>query len=89
MSQFDPYLSALGLMPDTAWSTTTYSTTPASANMNPFGEAQAIHNADESGVALGTSQGNQNPMQDWFSGSRYLLNMMEPGDDLQMPDLDM
>ena len=59
MSQFDPYLSALGLMPDTAWPTTTY------------------------------SQGNQNPMQDWFSGSRYLLNMMEPGDDLQMPDLDM
>ncbi|CAN9352719.1 unnamed protein product [Alternaria alternata] len=89
MSQFDPYLSALGLMPDTAWPTTTYSTTPASANMNPFGEAQAIHNANESGVALGTSQGNQNPMQDWFSGSRYLLNMMEPGDDLQMPDLDM
>ena len=89
MSQFDPYLSALGLMPDTAWPTTAYSTTPASASTNPFGEAQAIQNTNDSGLGFGAPQGNHNPMQDWFSGSRYLLNMMEPGDDLQMPDLDL
>ncbi|KAL1795657.1 hypothetical protein ACET3X_005881 [Alternaria dauci] len=90
MSQFDPYLTALGLLPETVWPATTYSTAPTSANINPFGEAQAIHNANEGGgPGFGTPQGNQNPMQEWFSGSRYLLNMMEPGDDLQMPDVHM
>ncbi|KAG9195314.1 hypothetical protein G6011_00435 [Alternaria panax] len=89
MSQFDPYLSALGLMPETAWPTTTYSAAPTSASMNPFGEAQSIHGTNDPGLGFGAPQGNQNPMQEWFSGSRYLLNMMEPGDDLQMPDLDL
>jgi hypothetical protein len=91
MSQFDPYLSALGLMPDTAWPASTASTysagTPASTN--PFGQAQPILGANNPGSGFGAAQGNHNPVQDWFSGSRYLLNMMEPGDDLQMPDLDL
>jgi hypothetical protein len=41
------------------------------------------------GLGLRPPLANHNPMQDWFSGSRYLMNLMEGGDDLQMPDLDL
>ena len=91
MSQFDPYLSALGLMPDTAWPTT-YPNASTAATTTAFEQGEAMNNMDavgSSGFGFGASQGNSNPMQDWFSGSRYLMNLMEPGDDLQMPDLDL
>ncbi|KAI4621865.1 hypothetical protein J4E80_004238 [Alternaria sp. BMP 0032] len=91
MSQFDPYLSALGLMPDTAWPTT-YPSASTAATTTAFEQGEAMNNMDavgSSGFGFGASQGNSNPMQDWFSGSRYLMNLMEPGDDLQMPDLDL
>jgi hypothetical protein len=91
MSQFDPYLSALGLMPDTAWPTS-YPNAPTPATMTAFGPGQAMDNmtgAGTSGLGSGMPQANSNSMQEWFSGSRYLMNLMEPGDDLQMPDLDL
>lgn len=91
MSQFDPYLSALGLMPDTVWPGTTYSSATTPTSMTTLGQSQAMGNtegAGATGLGFGSSQRNSNPMQDWFSGSRYLMNLMEPGDDLQMPDLD-
>jgi hypothetical protein len=94
MAQFDPYLSALGLMPDSAWPMAgNYSPNAAtSADMSNFSQGQALDNAMEPssmGLGFGPPHGNHNPVQDWFSGSRYLMNLMEAGDDLQMPDLDL
>lgn len=67
MTKFDPYLSALGLMPNAAaWS---------------MSEFPAM------GTGASVSTGMETPAQDWFSGSRYLLNLME--DDIQMPDLNL
>ncbi|KAI4649201.1 hypothetical protein J4E93_003515 [Alternaria ventricosa] len=91
MAQFDPYLNALGLMPDTAWPTT-YPNASTASTTTAFGQGEAMNNMEavgSSGFGFGASQGNSNPMQEWFSGSRYLMNLMEPGDDLQMPDLDL
>jgi hypothetical protein len=95
MAQFDPYLSALGLMPDSAWpmadSYDTNVVTPA--DMNPYLQGQTLDNGmgttASMGLGFGLPRGNHNPVQDWFSGSRYLMNLMEAGDDLQMPDLDL
>ena len=85
MSQFDPYLSALGLMnPDPGWPMDGFSGTSPSMDF-----ADATNTPGSMGVGFGQPRGNHNPMQDWFSGSRYLMNLMEPGDDLQMPDMDM
>jgi hypothetical protein len=98
MASFDPYLSALGLMPNSAWPMTGYSEGTPSTGMDAtsFG-----HGGQGFGAALGSDAPglgpgfgppggfNQNSMQDWFSGSRFLMNLMEAGDDLQMPDLDL
>ncbi|RMZ70077.1 C6 transcription factor [Pyrenophora seminiperda CCB06] len=85
MSQFDPYLSALGLMnPDPGWPMDSYNgTTPT------MGFSDSTQTPSSMGVGFGMPRGDHNPMQDWFSGSRYLMNLMEPGDDLQMPGMDM
>jgi hypothetical protein len=93
MSQFDPYLSALGLMPDSVWPMAGYnSNTQTAAGIDAFSQGQIMDNTMNSvpmGMGLGQPTGNHNPLQDWFSGSRYLMNLMEAGDDMQMPDLDV
>lgn len=86
MTQFDPYLSALGLMPNSAWPMAglpRLSTTVTGPEAFP-----QTHSFDATGSAggAGLQTGNQN-VQDWFSGSRYLLNLME--DDIQMPDFNL
>jgi hypothetical protein len=88
MSSFNPYLSALGLMPNDTWSSESFA--GLSDGLNPYLQAQAgVVNAGPDFPGMGSSGGGQNLTQDWFSGSRYLMNMMEAGDDLVMPDLDL
>jgi hypothetical protein len=89
MTQFDPYLSALGLMPSSAWPMTGYAPNLSTA-MNSFAnvdEAANAHGLQPVGGDYMPNGGPQNSIQDWFSGSRYLMNLMEAGDDMQMPDL--
>ncbi|EMD85979.1 hypothetical protein COCC4DRAFT_146409 [Bipolaris maydis ATCC 48331] len=93
MSQFDPYLNALGLLPDTAWSANEYNMNPAGpGGMQAFPQDQQMGNSfnqGQMGLGFGPPGGTHNSMQDWFSGSIYLMNLMEPGDDMQMPDMDL
>lgn len=74
MTQFDPYLSALGLVPASAWPMA--STFPAM----PPGMENFLHVTDG-------NVGNHNVVQDWFSGSRYIMGLIE--DDINMPDLNL
>lgn len=88
MSSFNPYLSALGLMPNDAWSSANFA--GLSDGLNPYLQGQDMGaSAVPDLPGMGVSGGGQNFTQDWFSGSRYLMNMMEVGDDLAMPDLDL
>ncbi|KAI8941699.1 hypothetical protein NX059_002908 [Plenodomus lindquistii] len=99
MNSFDPYLSALGLMPNWAWPTTgapnvsgQYEATPNPSGMNMFTQGQDMSGAQgtiAASLGFGPPGGPQNAVQDWFSGSRYLMNLMEAGDDLQMPDFNL
>jgi hypothetical protein len=93
MSQFDPYLSALGLMPESEWSMAGYDpNAQIPAPMDTFSQAPAmdgIIHPGSMGMSFGPPTGNHNSVQDWFSGSRYLMNLMEAGDDMQMPDLNV
>lgn len=97
MASFDPYLSALGLIPNASWSMASYSDPSVTTSMDAtaFGQGGqgfgAALGADVSGLGpgFGLPAGGQNAVMDWFSGSRYLMNVMEPGGDLQMPDLDL
>ena len=90
MTQFDPYLSALGLVPNSTWPMTEY--VPAvSTPMDSFANVQNVASgleAETFGVGHLANGGVQNQAQDWFSGSRYLLNLMEAGEDLQIASLD-
>lgn len=83
MTQFDPYLSALGLVPNSAWPMAGYTPTA----MESFANVQSTASAEAFGIGYPTNGASQNAVQDWFSGSRYLMNLMEAGDDMQMPDL--
>jgi hypothetical protein len=88
MTQFDPYLSALGLVPNSAWPMAGY--TPVSTAMESFANIPNVtgtQGADVVGTGYTPNNAPQNSIQDWFSGSRYLMNLMEAGDDMQMPDL--
>lgn len=91
MTQFDPYLSALGLVPNSAWPMAGYSDAPAVPNaMESFANMPGATSAqvpDLFGTGYSSNAMPQNSVQDWFSGSRYLMNLMEAGDDMQMPDL--
>ncbi|KAF2635490.1 hypothetical protein P280DRAFT_436975 [Massarina eburnea CBS 473.64] len=91
MNQFDPYLSALGLMPNSAWPVAGFPQMGAGTVPEAFNQAQGFDaGLAAGGVGVGmTPQGgyNQNNVQDWFSGSRYLMNLME--DDIQMPDFSL
>ena len=89
-TQFDPYLSALGLVPNSAWPMAGYAEAPVIPTaMESFANVQNVastQRADEFGVGYAPNGVLQNSVQDWFSGSRYLMNLMEAGDDMQMPD---
>lgn len=73
-NQIDPYLSALGLVPNTTFDMQGYPS--MQSGLDSFAPAM-------SGPSVGDQ--NQNPVQHWFSGSRYIMGLME--DDLNMPDL--
>ncbi|CAO2653775.1 Nn.00g031860.m01.CDS01 [Neocucurbitaria sp. VM-36] len=92
MTEFDPYLSALGLVSNSAWSMAGMPNVPSSSGMDAFSQAPGmggVEGPNAPGMGFGPPSGSQNSIQDWFSGSRYLMNLMEAGDDLQMPDLDL
>lgn len=93
MSQFDPYLNALGLLPNSTWPVADYNmSTGDPGGMQSFSQDQATGNntnISQTDLGFGPSGVNHNAMQDWFSGSIYLMNLMEPGDDMQMPDLNL
>ncbi|KAF1997763.1 hypothetical protein P154DRAFT_547189 [Amniculicola lignicola CBS 123094] len=76
MTQFDPYLSALGLVPNSGWPLPAYPAMEGFQGMDGLG----------TGVPGGQA-GSRNTVQDWFSGSRYIMGLME--DDVNMPDLTM
>ncbi|KAF2472790.1 fungal-specific transcription factor domain-containing protein [Lindgomyces ingoldianus] len=78
MTQFDPYLSALGLVPNSAW--------PMAGFVGMDGSAEGASAAGgEALQAAFDHTGGQNTVQDWFSGSRYIMGLME--EDINMPDL--
>lgn len=83
MTDFDPYLSALGLMPNSVWPMANFSGPQTTEGLGAY--SQVNPGLDMSGMGL--PDGGQNSVQDWFSGSRYLINLMENSEDLQMPDL--
>ena len=88
MTEFDPYLSALGLVPNSAWPMAGYA--PVTTAMESFANVQNVAGtqpAEVFGSGYAANGASQNSVQDWFSGSRYLMNLMEAGDDMQMPDL--
>ncbi|KAK7182408.1 uncharacterized protein CC84DRAFT_1101011 [Paraphaeosphaeria sporulosa] len=85
MTQFDPYLSALGLMPNAGFPMTGFPAMNPSTNVDTFPPGSFDASMAPSGSGMGP--GNPTNVQDWFSGSRYLLNLME--DDIQMPDFNL
>lgn len=88
MTEFDPYLSALGLVPNSAWPMAGY--TPVPTAMESFANIPSLagtQGANAIGTGYAPNGAPQNSIQDWFSGSRYLMNLMEAGDNMQMPDL--
>jgi hypothetical protein len=90
MTEFDPYLSALGLLPNSAWPPTSFAIQPAFEGLDAYSQGQVSSN--ETGIdmfGMGLPGGGQNPVQNWFSGSRHLMNMLEAGDDSQMPDINL
>jgi hypothetical protein len=90
MTDFDPYLSALGLMPNSAWPMTNYANPHVSEGFEAYPPGQNVDGVPGLEVpGMGLPGGGQNSVQDWFSGSRYLMGMLEAGDDLHMPDFDL
>lgn len=85
MTQFDPYLSALGLMPNSGFPMTGFPAIDPSTGVEAFPPGSFDARIAPSGSGMGP--GNPTNVQDWFSGSRYLLNLME--DDIQMPDFSL
>jgi hypothetical protein len=90
-ARFDPHLNALGLMPTSAWPTGSLSQGLRSQTQGSYASTQLFNDAlgfDCAGVGYGPMSTNQSSIQDWFSGSRYLINSMEAGSDFRMPDID-
>ena len=88
MTQFDPYLSALGLMPNAAWPMAGFTGAETTSGLDAFedgADLSALAVFDPAGIGL--TAGNPNSVQDWYSGSRYLMNLMDAGEDFHMPDL--
>lgn len=87
MTEFDPYLSALGLMPNSAWPMASFAAPQAADPLDPYTQGDGMGGMPSMDISgMGLPGNNQNSVQDWFSGSRYLMNLMESGDDSQMPD---
>jgi hypothetical protein len=90
MTQFDPYLSALGLMPNSAWPMSDYANAGLAADSLGGLPAQTMGfdgRLAEGGPGIGglpVGMQSDNTVQNWFSGSRFLMNLIE--DDIQMPD---
>jgi hypothetical protein len=74
MTQFDPYLSALGLVPNSAWL------------MAPPFPAMSV-GIDNYMQGIDGNVGSQNSVQDWFSGSRYIMGLID--EDINMPDMNL
>ena len=87
MTQFDPYLSALGLMPNGTWPMAGYPTLNRGAGIGVESFPPGSFDASTAPSGSGMGPGTASNVQDWFSGSRYLLNLME--DDIQMPDFSL
>jgi hypothetical protein len=90
IAQFDPHLNALGLVSNPTWPMLDYSSglspqTQGSSTMNV--ESKDEIRFSDSGMGHDTISANQNSVQDWFLGSRYLINFMDVGNDLRMPDM--
>ncbi|KAH6639093.1 fungal-specific transcription factor domain-containing protein [Boeremia exigua] len=89
-AQFDPHLSALGLASNSASSLADY---PPGLNSQAPGDYAAgqvpIGSSGSQFPDLGytSMSAYQSSIQDWFSGSRYLINLMDVDSDLQMPDI--
>lgn len=79
-TQFDPYLSALGLISNGPWPMPGFS--PMGMEADVFARA-----GPDASMGPNTQPGTAANAQDWFSGSRYLMNLME--DDTRMPDFNM
>ncbi|KAF2193182.1 hypothetical protein K469DRAFT_730100 [Zopfia rhizophila CBS 207.26] len=77
MTQFDPFLSALGLVPNSAWPMATFP--PATSGQDASAGFQGAKGGFDS-----LPMGNVNTVQDWFSGSRYIMGLME--EDINMLD---
>ncbi|KAL5114064.1 hypothetical protein ACEQ8H_008041 [Pleosporales sp. CAS-2024a] len=92
-TDFDPYLSALGLMPNATWPMADYANTQVSSTgfaAFPQGQTMGVASVmGNPGTGMSCRGGSHNPVQDWFSGSRYLMGMMEAGDEMQMPDFEL
>ena len=88
MTQFDPYLSALGLMPNSAWPMASYDPSMGPQGADGFGAFDGTTGTTypfaPPGMTTPAATGNQNSLQDWFSGSRYIMGLME--EDILMPD---
>jgi hypothetical protein len=87
MTEFDPYLNALGFLPNPSWPVANYAAPSGFDGLETFTQGQESSNdpgLDISGMGLPGA--GQNSVQDWFSGSRYLMNMLGANDDSQMPD---
>jgi hypothetical protein len=90
ITEFDPYLSALGLLPNSSWPVTNYATPPSFDGLDAFTQGQGSSNEPVMDISgMGLPGGGQNFVQDWFSGSRNLMNMLDAGDDSQMPDINL
>jgi hypothetical protein len=77
VNQFDPFLSALGLVPGQGgWQM------PMTTGFPPMQTVDGMAQGP-----LDANSGNQNNVQNWFSGSRYIMGLME--DDINMPDLNL
>jgi hypothetical protein len=72
LEQIDPYLSALGLVP---YTNAPVEGLPSAANGSGY--------LQQGPAAFGEE--NQSSLQNWFSGSRYIMGLME--DDFSMPDM--
>lgn len=88
MSQFDPYLSALGLMPNSAWPMADYVPLGGTETGSGVFPQTAAFEDSSAGGGFSVQTGNHNTVQDWFSGSTYLMNVMME-DDIQMPDFNL
>lgn len=90
LSQFGPHLSALGLMSNTDWSMASYVPDSVPEGQEHYASTEAMSGAQDFDSVGMSQQGlgvSQNSVQDWFSGSRYLINFMDSDNDMQMPDM--